>query len=78
MKFFQVRTPFLALDYYSPDSILGDEILGEILYSVLLQISRLNFRLDLKNASFLDDTWELPECVNVEFVPCKTLGISVW
>lgn len=73
-----MRTPFLALDYYSTDSILGDEILGEILYSVLLQISKLNFRLNLRNASFLDDTWDLSECMSVEFVPCKTLGISVW
>ncbi|XP_058790472.1 uncharacterized protein LOC131663816 isoform X2 [Phymastichus coffea] len=72
-----VRTPFLALDYYSPNSILGDEILGEILYSVLLQISRLNFRLNLRNASFLDDTWDLPECCSLDFVPCKTLGLSV-
>ncbi|XP_014218001.1 uncharacterized protein LOC106646477, partial [Copidosoma floridanum] len=72
-----VRNPFLALSYYNKDSILGDEILGEILHSVLLQISKLNFRLNLRNASFLDETWNLPDCASVEFVPCKTLGISV-
>ncbi|KAJ8678529.1 hypothetical protein QAD02_014316 [Eretmocerus hayati] len=72
-----VRTPNLALDYYRRDSIIGDEILGEILYSVLLQISELKFRLNLRNASFLDDTWDLPICIAVDLVPCKTLGISL-
>ncbi|XP_046413335.1 uncharacterized protein LOC124176283 [Neodiprion fabricii] len=67
----------LALDYYEPQSILGDEILGEILLSVLLQCGKLNFRLNLKNASFLDDTWLLPECSALELVPCKTMGMSV-
>ncbi|KAL7303383.1 hypothetical protein TKK_0004568 [Trichogramma kaykai] len=72
-----IRTPYLASDYYTINSILGHEILGEIFYSVLLQISRLNFKLDLRNASFLDYSWDLPICINVDFVPCKTLGISV-
>lgn len=56
-------------------SILGDEILGEIFLSVLLQCSRLQFRLCLYNASFLDDTWLLPQYMKLEFVPCKVLGV---
>ncbi|XP_043274464.1 uncharacterized protein [Venturia canescens] len=72
-----VRTPGLASEYYDSNSILGDEILGEIFLSVLLQISRLNFRLDPRNASFLDETWLLPEYKFFELVPCKSLGISI-
>lgn len=56
-------------------SILGDEILGEIFLSVLLQCSRLQLKLCLYNASFLDDTWLLPQYMKLEFVPCKVLGI---
>ncbi|KZC14290.1 hypothetical protein WN55_06823 [Dufourea novaeangliae] len=72
-----VRTPLMAIDYYDKGSILGDEILGEILFSVLLQVSKLNFKLNLRNSSFLDESWQLPECVALELVPCKSLGISV-
>ncbi|XP_012256436.2 uncharacterized protein LOC105686328 isoform X1 [Athalia rosae] len=71
------NTPLLANEFYEPHSILGDEILTQILLSVLLQSTKLNFNLNLKNASFLDDTWQLPECSALELVPCKTLGISV-
>ncbi|KAF3429268.1 hypothetical protein E2986_10204 [Frieseomelitta varia] len=72
-----VRTPLMATDYYDRNSILGDNILGEIFLSVLLQSSKLNFKLDLRNCSFLDETWQLPECLALELVPCKNLGISV-
>ncbi|XP_015597899.1 uncharacterized protein LOC107269029 [Cephus cinctus] len=74
---FIVRTPSLSLEFYEPNSILGDEILGEIFLSVLLQISKLNFKLNLRNSSFLDQSWQLPHCVALELVPCKNLGISV-
>lgn len=70
--------PEYATEYYDKDSIVSNEILCQIFISVLLQISKLNFKLDLMNSSFLDDTWELPECKSLELVPCKTLGISVW
>ncbi|XP_054000614.1 uncharacterized protein LOC128888039 isoform X1 [Hylaeus anthracinus] len=72
-----VRTPLMATDYYDKNSILGDDILGEIFLSVLLQSSKLNFKLNLRNSNFLDESWELPECVALELVPCKSLGISV-
>nr|CAD7605514.1 unnamed protein product [Timema genevievae] len=58
-------------------SILGDEILGEIFLSVLLQCSRLVFRLNLNNSVFLDECWELPDCLALELVPSKALGICV-
>ncbi|XP_066592359.1 uncharacterized protein [Prorops nasuta] len=72
-----VRTPSLAEEFYNANSIIGDEILGEILLSVLYQCSKLIFKLNLKNISFLDETWDLPECKMLELVPCKCLGISV-
>ncbi|XP_076051194.1 uncharacterized protein LOC143031362 isoform X2 [Oratosquilla oratoria] len=61
--------------YDENDSIIGDEILGEIFLSLLYQCSRLEFDLDLDNASFLDDTWQLPPFVQYELVPCLDLGI---
>ncbi|XP_029048418.1 uncharacterized protein LOC114878596 [Osmia bicornis bicornis] len=72
-----VRTPLMAINYYDKNSILGDDILGEILLSVLLQSSKLNFKLNLRNSSFLDESWQLPECVTLELVPSRSLGISV-
>ncbi|KAL1495010.1 hypothetical protein ABEB36_010500 [Hypothenemus hampei] len=63
--------------FYIPSSILGDDILSEIFLSVLLQVSKINFDLDLKNASFLDVSWFLPEMIDLELVPCKSLGIAV-
>ncbi|XP_076666760.1 uncharacterized protein LOC143368186 isoform X2 [Andrena cerasifolii] len=72
-----VRTPLMATDYYDKNSIVGDDILGEIFLSVLLQSSKLKFKLNLRNSSFLDESWQLPECVALELVPCRCLGISV-
>ncbi|KAG7189461.1 hypothetical protein KM043_017157 [Ampulex compressa] len=72
-----VRTPSWATEFYSENSILGNEILGEILLSVLLQSSKLNFTLNLRNTGFLDESWLMPECVALELVPCRNLGISV-
>ncbi|PNF43814.1 hypothetical protein B7P43_G07762 [Cryptotermes secundus] len=65
-----------ARNFYDESlSVLGDEILGEIFLSVLLQCSHLQFKLHLYNASFLDSTWLLPLYIKLEFVPCKVLGI---
>ncbi|KAK5640774.1 hypothetical protein RI129_009321 [Pyrocoelia pectoralis] len=62
---------------YKHNSVLGDEILTEILLSLLLQCGQINFKLDLTNVSFLDVTWELPEVVKLELVPCTNLGMSI-
>ncbi|XP_011150570.1 uncharacterized protein LOC105189884 [Harpegnathos saltator] len=71
------RIPTLATEFYELKSIVGDDILREILLSVLLQCSKLSFKLNLRNATFLDDTWLMPKCVALQLVPCKNLGISV-
>ncbi|KAK7112157.1 uncharacterized protein [Littorina saxatilis] len=63
--------------HYDPClSILRDDILTEIFLSLLEEVQRITFRLNLKNASFLDETWELAELRDFEFVPCDVLGIQ--
>ncbi|XP_071106513.1 uncharacterized protein [Haliotis cracherodii] len=62
--------------WYDPHrSILGNEILAEILMSLLKEVKGMTFRLLLKNASFLDISWEMPVYREYEFVPCDVLGI---
>lgn len=63
--------------FYISSSVLGDEILSEILLSVLRQVGNLKFELDLRNASFLDTSWYLPLVLDLELVPCTNLGIAV-
>ncbi|XP_064612692.1 uncharacterized protein LOC135476560 [Liolophura sinensis] len=66
----------LAESWYEPgNSIIGDEILREILMSLLFEVTEVNFLLNLKNASFLDETWKIPRYRQYEFVPTKDLGI---
>lgn len=63
--------------HYDPtSSILRDDILTEIFLSLLEEVQRITFRLNLKNSSFLDETWELAELKDFEFVPCDVLGIQ--
>ncbi|KAK8402721.1 hypothetical protein O3P69_000814 [Scylla paramamosain] len=60
---------------YEEDSIIGNEILGEIFLSLLYQCSHISFDLQLENASFLDETWQLPIYQEHELVPCMDLGV---
>ncbi|CAH0564604.1 unnamed protein product [Brassicogethes aeneus] len=73
---FLLRTNKSQLFYFG-NSIIGDEILSEIFFSVLLQIGKIYFNLDLENVSFLDLTLEVPKLLSLELVPCRTLGLSV-
>ncbi|KAK2161194.1 hypothetical protein LSH36_120g12001 [Paralvinella palmiformis] len=64
--------------WYDPQrSILGDDILREILMSLLFEVNGINFCLDLRNCAFLDQTWDLPVYVEHEFVPTVDLGIVI-
>ncbi|KAJ8319405.1 hypothetical protein KUTeg_004496 [Tegillarca granosa] len=68
---------FIQEWYDENDSILGNEILTEILLSLLRELSKVTFKLTFKNASFLDNTWELPVYKQYELVPCSDLGLHV-
>lgn len=63
--------------YYSDQSIIGDVILCELLLSVLLLVSRLEFRLEIESSIFLDETWTIPASVSLQLVPSRTLGVTV-
>ncbi|CAN7943334.1 unnamed protein product, partial [Ixodes pacificus] len=63
---------------YDPaNSILGNEILAEILLSLLYEVDKVSFSFRLRNASFLDTTWQLGVYKAFEFVPCADMGLSV-
>ncbi|KAH9495823.1 hypothetical protein Btru_013401, partial [Bulinus truncatus] len=68
---------FVELWYDSSTSILNNDILSEILLSLLAEVQNIPFSLYLKNASFLDETWELAEYRDYEFVPCDVLGVHL-
>ncbi|XP_033749237.1 uncharacterized protein LOC117333925 isoform X2 [Pecten maximus] len=67
----------LAQEWYTNNSILGDEILVEIFQSLLFELTEVPFQLQIKNASFLDNTWDLATYKKFEFVPCDDLGLHV-
>ncbi|XP_060079981.1 uncharacterized protein LOC132559387 [Ylistrum balloti] len=67
----------LAQEWYTNNSILGDEILTEIFQSLLFELTEVPFQLQVKNASFLDNTWDLATYTKFEFVPCDDLGLHV-
>uniref|UniRef100_A0A1B6F5G7 RUN domain-containing protein n=1 Tax=Cuerna arida TaxID=1464854 RepID=A0A1B6F5G7_9HEMI len=62
---------------YGRESVLGSDILAQILMSVVLLPSRLQFKLDTDNSRFLDDAWLLPTVRRLTFVPTDQLGISL-
>ncbi|XP_033630374.1 uncharacterized protein LOC117292447 [Asterias rubens] len=64
--------------WYDPlMSIIGSDMLVGSLMSLLHLTSEIQFELNSKNASFLDETWVLPVYRQYEFVPCKDLGIVI-
>ncbi|XP_064643376.1 uncharacterized protein LOC135497487 [Lineus longissimus] len=73
-----VRSTAFVEPWYDPlFSIIGNEILSEIFLSLLHEIGEITFKLNLKNCTFLDETWVIPIYRSYEFVPCKDLGILV-
>nr|VZI50796.1 unnamed protein product [Spirometra erinaceieuropaei] len=70
--------PVLVLRHYEiENSLFTDDILSEILRSLFAELARLDFQLDLDNADFLDETWELAVMKELQFVPCSRLGLGV-
>ncbi|CAN9508952.1 unnamed protein product [Ophioblennius macclurei] len=65
-----------VLEWYSPTvSILRNEEFVEPFMSLLLVLSHMDFKLDMENCSFLDESWLLPVCEIYEVVPCREVGI---
>ncbi|KAM3592164.1 uncharacterized protein V6R79_013905 [Siganus canaliculatus] len=67
---------FSLLQWYSPDmSIIRNEEFMEPFMSLLLVLSHMEFKLDVENCSFLDESWLLPVCDTYEVVPCREVGM---
>ncbi|XP_044035320.1 uncharacterized protein si:ch211-250n8.1 isoform X3 [Siniperca chuatsi] len=65
-----------VLEWYSPAmSILRNEEFVEPFVSLLLVLSHMEFKLDMENCSFLDESWLLPVCETYEVVPCREVGM---
>ncbi|KAG9350373.1 hypothetical protein JZ751_026728 [Albula glossodonta] len=65
-----------VLEWYSPDiSIFRNEEFVEPFISLLLVLSEMEFKLNIENSSFLDESWLLPVCEVYEAVPCRELGM---
>ncbi|XP_054913471.1 uncharacterized protein si:ch211-250n8.1 isoform X2 [Poeciliopsis prolifica] len=71
-----IRLFILRLQWYSPTlSILRNEDFVEPFMSLLLVLSHMEFKLDMENCSFLDESWLLPVCDTYEVVPCREVGM---
>lgn len=66
----QSRAQFAEKFYDPVQSVLAHEILVQIFGSLISELGRLSFHLDLDNTEFLDDTWEMPLLQKYELVPC--------
>ncbi|KAM7382123.1 hypothetical protein PAMA_012814 [Pampus argenteus] len=65
-----------VLEWYSPViSILRNEEFVEPFMSLLLVLTHMDFKLDMENCSFLDESWLLPVCDIYEVVPCREVGM---
>ncbi|KAK2866669.1 hypothetical protein Q7C36_002725 [Tachysurus vachellii] len=64
------------LEWYSSDiSVLRNEEFVEPFLSLCLVLSEMEFKLNIHNCSFLDESWLLPVCETYEAVPCRELGM---
>ncbi|XP_034050437.1 uncharacterized protein si:ch211-250n8.1 isoform X2 [Thalassophryne amazonica] len=43
--------------------------------SLLLVLSQMDFKLNMENCSFLDESWLLPVCEMYDVVPCREVGM---
>ncbi|XP_041714615.2 uncharacterized protein si:ch211-250n8.1 isoform X1 [Coregonus clupeaformis] len=65
-----------VLEWYNPAiSLLMNEEFVEPFMSLLMVLSEMDFKLDMENCSFLDESWLLPVCYMYEAVPCRELGM---
>ncbi|XP_030840213.1 uncharacterized protein LOC100891729 [Strongylocentrotus purpuratus] len=71
------NTRLLETCYDPLESIIGSELLVESLSSLLFWASEIKFDLNIKNSSFLDETWLIPIYRPFELVPSESLGVVV-
>ncbi|KAI4900745.1 hypothetical protein NFI96_016715 [Prochilodus magdalenae] len=65
-----------VMECYSPEiSVLRNEEFVEPFLSLCLVLSEMEFKLNIENCSFLDESWLLPVCETYEAVPCRELGM---
>ncbi|XP_036427908.1 uncharacterized protein si:ch211-250n8.1 isoform X2 [Colossoma macropomum] len=65
-----------VMEWYSPEtSVLRNEKFVEPFLSLCLVLSEMEFKLNIENCSFLDESWLLPVCETYEAVPCRELGM---
>ncbi|XP_051926445.1 uncharacterized protein si:ch211-250n8.1 isoform X2 [Hippocampus zosterae] len=70
-----LHTPRILEWYSETFSILRNEEFLETFMSLLLVLSQMEFKLDMENCSFLDESWLLPVCEIYEVVPCRQVGM---
>ncbi|XP_065177752.1 uncharacterized protein LOC135808482 [Sycon ciliatum] len=70
------KNPKLLSYWYSKDSIIHHEELASQLVHILFEVTEIDFELT-ERASFLDETWIIPEYVSVELEPCERLGLKL-
>ncbi|CAH8519023.1 unnamed protein product [Schistosoma mattheei] len=66
-----------AAFYEESESVMGNDILIQIFSSLVSEVCRIPFNLNVDNTEFLDETWCLPTFKTFTFVPCKMLGARV-
>ncbi|VDP50925.1 unnamed protein product [Schistosoma mattheei] len=60
-----------AAFYEESESVMGNDILIQIFSSLVSEVCRIPFNLNVDNTEFLDETWCLPTFKTFTFVPCK-------
>ena len=68
----------LLYSLYDPlTAIFTNEDSREFIIGVFSLLNNMEFDLRIRNASFLDETWELPMFRQIELVPSEDLGLTI-
>ena len=68
----------LLYSLYDPlISVFTNEDSREFILGVFSLLNNMDFDLRIRNASFLDETWELPMFRQIELVPSEDLGLTI-
>ncbi|KAK2557127.1 Tropomyosin [Acropora cervicornis] len=72
-----IANPSVAKYWYDDTSVFRNKAMKETFIDILKELGKHVFDLDLKNCSFLSESWLIPEIRLVDIVPCKELGLVV-